>query len=386
MNAKDNKNDKSWDKVRNTFLIVSFLTSLLAITLNLLGFPDAINKFGETLNRAVTAERVQFWINVGNITVSTYFSIIFLRAKKRSVNYHIKPGKEYEFCELAELPRNKTIKVPDEQSEKELESFQIRVKNLVNQYLVLISLFAGSLALLYLIIIISSFKGSPSVGNQRFITDFARLTNVLNFLGGVIVFLAFWVLYWKSLNKEDKSNDFWLIPAILSLVYIFAFVGLSWLYEPGEPAYYFLNIFDLIAGSVNGLAMFLLFGRYVSLEQSLNETKLFEHAFKDLFKPLSSLFESKRSYTKLVSFAIIFLLPIYALAQPLFGSLEIELYGKNPKVFQTTVYGICLVGKLCFFHLTFLLLRENLLQLYLYGLVSKVGNFHKLETCLTTTR
>jgi hypothetical protein len=161
------------------------------------------------------------------------------------------------------------------------------------------------------------------------------------------------------------------------------FIYLSWLFAPHENAYIFLNRFDLIAGSINGLAMFLLFGRYVSLEQSLRGTNLFKDAFRDLFKPLP-LFESEKSYTKIVSFGIIFLLPIYALAQPQFGALEIPLYGE-PKIFQTTVYGICLVGKICFFHLTYLLISKGLLHLYLYGLVSKVGNFRKLEKCLTTT-
>jgi hypothetical protein len=77
---------------------------------------------------------------------------------------------------------------------------------------------------------------------------------------------------------------------------------------------------------------------------------------------------------------IVFILPIYALAQPLFGNLQLTEFG-DAKVFQTGVFGICLIGKICFFHLSYLLIGQRLLHLYLYGMASNVGNFRELESC-----
>lgn len=380
----NNENNNFWSNAKNIGLVFSILASSFAIVLNFFGVPNAVARFWEVINNNFTPENVQFWINIGNILIPTYFLGIFLVSKKISVNYEIKAEKEYDFCELAELKRDAGSKTIPVESKTLLSRYSKRVTALVIQYLWLIRFFAASFVFLYIFIVISSCNPVPLEGNYRAITNFAILTNVFNFLGGVVVFLAFWVLYSETLNKDDKDNRFWLVPVVFAGLYICVFVALSWLFKPGENAFYFLNIFDLIAGSTNGLAMFLLFGRYVSLEQSLSKTNLFQDAFKDLFKSLSP-FESKKSYTKIVSFGIIFILPIYALAQPLFGSLEIKLYGDNPKTFQTTVYGVCLIGKLCFFHLTLLIIKNRLLHLYLYGLVSKIGNFRHLEKCLVPT-
>jgi hypothetical protein len=302
-------------------------------------------------------------------------------SKKLSDGYYIKWGeKEQDFCELAELGDYKDKDGKFQENLKDtLKGFEKQVDDLVRQYLWIMRLFAFSLVLVYVSIIFTPIV-TQDLENRR-ISNFALLTNIFNFLEGIIVFLAFRVLYSKTLDKKGK--DFWVIPSGLALLYIIIFIYSSWRLNWAEPQKYFLNISDLIAGSVNGLAMFLLFGRYVSLEQSLRETDLFKNAFRDLFKPLP-LFETEKSYTRAVSFAIIFLLPFYALAQPLFGSLNIDLYG-NAIGFQTTVYAICLVGKICFFHLTYLLIRKQLLHLYLYGLIAKVGNFRKLEECLSTT-
>jgi hypothetical protein len=131
----------------------------------------------------------------------------------------------------------------------------------------------------------------------------------------------------------------------------------------------------LVAGLANGLAMSLLFGKYVSIEHSLSNTPLFKYVFENIFYPFS-----RKPYKAIVSFGIIFVLPTYALAQPLFGSLRITVFG-DPHRFQTIVYAICLVGKIIFFHLTYLLISKKLLHLYLYGLVAEVGNFKELEAC-----
>lgn len=383
MGDKTDKSKNFRDNLKNILLILSFVTSIFAILFNVFVFPTQINNFLEAVKRLFSLNVVQFSINLGNILVSTYFLLVFSFSKKLSGNYQLREGKEFNFCELAELDRHEKIETLPQKSKNSLEGFQKRVSALVIQYLWLIRFFAISFVFLYLTILIAPIDVSEQEEQVRYLTNYAIATNIFNFLGGTVVFLAFWVLYKKTLNENDEDNRFWLIPTFLAALYIVFFVYLSWKFKLGDDAYYFLNIFDLIAGSVNGLAMFLLFGRYVSLEQALRGTYLFKDAFKDLFKSLP-LFKSEKSYTHIISFGIIFVLPIYALAQPLFGSLQIPLYG-DVMVFQTTVYGICLVGKICFFHLTYLLISKKLLHLYLYGLISEVGNFRKLEKCLVAT-
>lgn len=380
--SNQTNSDKSWERIKNVSIFISLLFSILAIVLNTSKLPEAITSFWGTMNEYVAPEKVQRVINVGNILVSFCFLILF-RSKRLQAGYKIDwDEKTHAFCDLAEIPDYKDAHGRLYRATREkLKGFETRVDTLVKQYLWLMFLFALSLVILYLFIILT--PGWTQKLPNRYIGFFPIITNIANFIEGIIVFLAFRVLYSETLDPNVKDNRFWQIPSGLALLYVLVILVLSMAFESwDEPHTQFLNVFDLIAGSVNGLAMFLLFGRYVSLEQSLKGTKLFADAFRDLFKRLH-IIEAKKPYTRAVSFGIIFVLPFYALAQPLFGSLYIDLYGSAVN-FQTTVYAICLVGKLCFFYLTYLLIRNKLLHLYLYGLISEVGNFSKLEQCLTS--
>lgn len=397
MSSESTGDTKFWDNLKNAGLIFSLFLSLGAILLTLINVQLSLGDFWARIQKHFTTDNVQLWINIGNIGASVFFLVLLSLRSKISDKYLIKwDDKEYDFCELAELYREGKNKPIPKQSISDLTGYEIRVDKLVKQYLWLIRIFAMSLAILYLTIIISSLPAAQrppadvpsevvSKPDYRGLTGFAMTVNVLNFSGGVVIFLAFWVLYGGTLDGENNTKVVWLVlPVFLAFLYGFILLLLSWLFVPGENAYKFLNRYDLLSGAVNGLGMFLLFGRYVSLDQSLRKTVLFNNSFRDLFRPFRRVFQSdtERPYTKAVSFAIVFLLPIYALAQPLFGSLNIKLYGEDPKVFQNAVYGICLVGKICFFYVTYLLVRKKLLHLYLYGLVSQVGNFPELEKCL----
>lgn len=327
------------------------------------------------ITKTFTHETVQFWINISNLLVSLYF-LLFLNSPKISIGYNIKKEKEYDFCELAGLEIDIGQKRITEKSSKILITYQQRVARLINQYLWIICLFAISLAFVYVSVIVSSINGSSTTENFRLATN--QAINIFNFLGGIIVFMGFKILYSATLNKYDEANRFWLIPSMLATIYIFTFISLSW-QLPNENASYFLNIFNLITGLISGMTMFLIIGRYISLEASLSKTNLFRDAFKDLFKNLPP-YKSEKSYTKIVLFGITLILSVYAVAQPLFS-----VSNSVPKVFQTVLYGICLVGKICFFQLTFLLINKKLLHLYFYGLVSKISNFRELEKCLSVS-
>ncbi len=83
-----------------------------------------------------------------------------------------------------------------------------------------------------------------------------------------------------------NSSLYWGIPLMLVVLYALVFVSLSVSYKglnDGAAVTRFLNIFDLLAGSANGLAMSLLFGRYVSVEQSIGHTRRFKTVFENIF-------------------------------------------------------------------------------------------------------
>jgi hypothetical protein len=280
-----------------------------------------------------------------------------------------------------------------------------RVEKLVNQYRLHMILFAFSFVLLYVVILFA-----PEPLDREHINFLPIAINVLNFLGALFVYLGFNVLHNKTLEAEkvpmgtpggpDKNKPqylnynpslYWGFPILVFVFYITVFIVSALAYKAGQPiadaqspeakqafevsVEHFLNRFDLLAGLANGLAMSLLFGKYVSIEQSLKNTALYENVLENIFYPFF-----KTPYKAIVSFGIIFVLPTYALAQPLFGSLRIDVFGDAHR-FQTIVYAICLFGKVIFFHLTYLLISKKLLHLYLYGLVSEVGNFKELGDC-----
>jgi hypothetical protein len=325
------------------------------------------------------------------VRAASLVALIFL-AKQKTVNFII--HDEEKFKSLAELDEDANVQIYT-------SNLNNRVGKLVNQFRLHMTLFAFSLVLLYAII----FLGVVTSDGERKIGYFTIITNLMNLLGALFVHLGFSVLYNKTLEAHKDPGDahaelsgtepdqyslekkrpltynpslYWAIPFSCFVLYALVFISLSVSYSGiNDPAVTrrFLNIFDLLAGSANGLAMSLLFGRYVSIEQAVGKTRRFKSVFENIFYPFSSI-----TYKALVSVGIIFILPIYALAQPLFGSLKIDAFG-NPDHFETIVYAVCLAGKICFLHLTYILISKRLLHLYLYGLVSEIGNFKELERC-----
>jgi hypothetical protein len=338
--------------------------------------------FSDEENLQTLIKMLPILINIGNFLVSI-IALIWLTRINPS-NYEIK--NNHKFKSLAELNE-----INDENLNLLVKNTNKRVKGLVGQFKGQVIGFAGSLVFVYSVILISSFLSSF---NDREINFFTETTNIFNLSNALFILLAFNVLNYKTLSERKdmghinampisyyESNRYWIVPVILYGFYCLIFVSFSMSCITGQcNQKYLLNGFDLTAGLFNGLTMMLLFGKYVSMEFSLRETKLYNKVFEHIFYPFSETFE----YKKIVSFGIVFILPIYALAQPLFGSLTIEMFGKTAYL-QTGVYAACLIGKICFLHLTYILISKNLLHLYLFGLVSKVGNFKQLEDCMSMT-
>ena len=112
---------------------------------------------------------------------------------------------------------------------------------------------------------------------------------------------------------------------------------------------------------INGVAMALLFGKYVSMEHRIISRK------------------SEQKY-KFISWGIVYILPVYAVIQPLFGSFEITSFG-NSDNFRNFVFFVCLLGKMFFLIVTYIFLKEKYIHLYLHLVITKYGVPKKFLEC-----
>lgn len=150
--------------------------------------------------------------------------------------------------------------------------------------------------------------------------------------------------YQKEINKQAKDDV----------------IGVIAVYEQDFETI-LPNVLGLLIGCANALTMFLLFGRYISMEHLINNTK------------------EGKSYS-FITIGTIYLLPIYALVQPLFGSFEINAFG-NPIAFANYVFFICLCGKIFFLYFTWRYMKKRLMHYYLHSVVTYHGISPNLQSC-----
>lgn len=373
--ALEKKDDRFKNSLQPRFTLilsgVALIVSIFAIFVREAG---GLSKLFENIG----IDSVQYFINILNMGVSL-IALIFIADQKKE---DFKIQNSESFKSLAEL------NCKDDELNTYIFNLNLKVKELVNQFKIHIALFALSLFCVYLVIV-------SSTGDSQTVSGFRIATNLTNFSNALFILLAFSVFYIKTVDdssEEDTAKKlpnahyvstlYWAIPVTMFVIYTFFFLLYS---VPliGNSSNYdniLLNRFDLFVGLANGLTMTLLFGKYVSIEQSLNETRMFNRVFEHVFHPFS-----KMQYRTIISAGIVFILPIYALAQPLFGSFKIAAFG-SAEYFQTGVYAACLLGKICFLHLTYILISKKLFHLYFYGVTAKIGNFKKLEECFIKSK
>lgn len=406
--------EKTRERLRDIALflfIPTLVSTIITASFHSISLVDKGLSLYQQLKDYWIIERIQSAVNITNIVISFIAMVFFLKLFRKS-NFLIlvKLNKREKYKQITDAESKNVL-------DQKIKNNPVRVNNLISQYVLFITLFAFSLVAVYSAIIINNaFKTNEEtqakeaineiesklkdlnltshvqsnisektrrslkrrevkVKEFREISLFDLLVNIINFSGALFIYLAFKVLHGQTLRDNHSAYTFfWVYPLCFSFLYILI-TGLFYLgYSSNyNNATIFLNITDLIAGLANGLAMALLFGRYVSIEQSVKETQLADLTYKNLIGNLS--------YKAVFSNAIIFVLPVYALAQLLFGSLTIDSFG-DPKMFQTMVYLFCLIGKIFFFAVTYLMIKKNLLSLYLHGVVAKVGNYKDLEDCL----
>lgn len=174
--------------------------------------------------------------------------------------------------------------------------------------------------------------------------------DVFNYMSSIFIYLSFLVLYNETLDKRNKPNYFKNRFFIFSMIFTIAYFILYICFWQANPDSTTSKRFSLIAGMMNGLVMSLLFSRYISLEH-------FSQNIKEV------------NYPKFVTMGTIYVLPIYAVVQPLFGAFHISEFG-NPEKFANFVFGFCLIGKIFFLYLTWMFIKKKLLHLHLHTLIT----------------
>jgi len=237
-----------------------------------------------------------------------------------------------------------------------------RVTRLVHQLISNIHLYALFLMIVYLVFFIDNSQFYPDGQGLRH-HWFPIVEDIFNYLSAVCLFWGFQVLYDTTIDKNDNKKDLpYRLPLIIiSFVFLACYlIFVAYPMADSRSSEIVANGFRLAIGIFNGLAMALLFGKYISMEHSLQNIK-------------------DGNYGEIVRWGIIIILPLYALAQPLFGSFKITAFG-DEKWFANGVFFVCLIGKFFFLYVTYLFMRNKLMHYYLHLVIARHGvpkNFYK---------
>jgi hypothetical protein len=244
-------------------------------------------------------------------------------------------------------------KTKEEQCLFNVERVNLLVKQ-INTNLILYAFFLILVYGIYILIALGLLNDGPN--NHLFNKS---LEDTLNFLSSVFIYLSFKVLYNTTLDEKTNNRIIYFMDAIFfSILYLAIYYVCIINFRDNKVLFHNLS---LLCGIFNGLAMGLLFGRFISME----------HAFMNLYQKDKN--GKNRNYEKKIFYySTIFILPLYVLVQPLFGDFEIDAFG-NPKIFANVVFFVCLVGKSFFLLMFFIYTRRRWLHLYIHLIITKHG-------------
>lgn len=230
-----------------------------------------------------------------------------------------------------------------------------RVNSLVKQLAINISWFVGLLLAFYIVNIIEdqtiySFEGQDLIKNH--ILPFCE--NLFNFSSAIFIFLAFQVLYNRTLDDENER-----LPYYRSSIVIFVSYLILYFFSIASGNKDTSNIFRIICGIYNGFAMGLLFGRFTSMEYLFKNVDFFSDSNQTLDK-------------KWYHIGTIYILPLYVIAQPFFGIFNLEGFG-DQHVFKSVIFLICGIGKFTFLFLFYDYVKNKWLHIYLHVSLANHG-------------
>lgn len=186
------------------------------------------------------------------------------------------------------------------------------------------------------------------------------LTNSANLFSATFLFTAFLVLFSVTLESDNKTwqikNQIPMFIAIVITVLnvVFFIVGIE-VFNLKETS----TSIRLLGGLYNGIAMALLFSRFISMEYYFqHSTRNFERAF--------------------YYYGITIGLPLYVVVQPLyalFNAVDLEAAA----IFKSIVFLICFWGKLVFLFFIYTMLNKKWIHSYILLNLIENDNLEKLS-------
>lgn len=168
--------------------------------------------------------------------------------------------------------------------------------------------------------------------------------NVFNAISAAFLYFGFKVLYDKTLDEKNEPQNYYKDTLLFLLTFIISYFFLLLLQRDEGGQTRISNYYNLACGIYNGWAMGLLFGRLISMEYFFKEIRLSAYKFSKEF----------------FHFGAIFILPIYVLANCLYGVQEFDEF----PALKSLIFLVCFIGK--GFFLLFICHYINFRWLHMY--------------------
>ncbi|HEY5771005.1 MAG TPA: hypothetical protein VIS75_00200 [Chitinophagaceae bacterium] len=189
-------------------------------------------------------------------------------------------------------------------------------------------------------------------------------TNATNLFSASYLFIAFQVLFLVTLQKDNKT---WILKSYLP-------ISIAVLLTIANIVFFISGFFDvklshishfirLLGGIYNGVAMLLLFSRFISMEYFFQNSR-------------------QNWQRNFYFFGTIIFLPMYVVAQPLYGLFNAVEIGQSAILFKSIVFLVCFWGKLVFLLFVYTMLNKRWIHAYLFMVVSQKDTLKDISTDL----
>lgn len=356
------QSNKGWI-LRNLNLSKEILATIIGISAAIVTILTQVKDLGDFIDK----KSVLIGIDILNIII---LAIALFSIKAVKLNIHAK-----EYVSLKKL----LIFSSKEKPEDILERVNNIVKQLVDcifWFLIILGIFYALQCLMDItteyetfkevikasksILHLLSYENSHCLNAAKY-TTLEFFTNSTNLFSAAYLILAFQVLFLVTLENDNKTWK--LKKSIPFAIAVIITIANAVFFAAG-----FLNvdlasishIMRLIGGIYNGVAMFLLFSRFIAMEFFFQN--------------------SKNNWQKnFYFFGIVFILPMYVVAQPLYGlfnALEVTI---SAEIFKTIVFLVCFWGKLVFVLFLYTMLTKKWIHSYLFLVLSQKDSLTQIS-------
>lgn len=185
-----------------------------------------------------------------------------------------------------------------------------------------------------------------------------------NAFSATFIFLCFRILYYPTLTDDNKNDIYYKLTVGFAVaLVVFYFVLLTKAGNDQKDLDKISNYFKAFVGLYNGMAMNLLFGRLVSVNLFLREKKMYAKSWHNIINNLG----------------VTVLLPLYALLQVMYATLELADFKLHGDPLKATVFCLCSVCKFYFLLFVSSCIRRNFMHIYLSNVLKRSVTGKQLE-------